>query len=145
MNVFQNIEKLKSLYDSVFDIDLYVGAALESYAGFLSPTMKCFFKMQYRNLKCGDRFFYTSKSSPYPFTDGLNNVILQKIYLFIYNLFLPSQDQLKTILNDSFARLICENSLLTHVPRNAFLTSGLGNREIACADMPELNLSLWKV
>ena len=54
------IEKLKSVYRHVDDIDLYVGGFLETAHGdsILGPVFKCIIGDQFARLKKGDRFFY---------------------------------------------------------------------------------------
>ena len=56
----RHAEKLRRLYRSVDDIDLYVGGFLERPHGdsILGPTFKCIIGDQFARLKLGDRFFY---------------------------------------------------------------------------------------
>merc|ERR1712027_245758 len=85
------IEKLKSVYRSVDDIDLYVGGFLEAAHGdsILGPVFKCIIGDQFARLKKGDRFFYDL---------GNNGNI---------GFSLP---QLNEVRKTSMARLICDNT-----------------------------------
>merc|ERR1711937_653335 len=59
----ENVRKVKSLYDDVDDIDLFVGGILETpdADAVLGPTFKCIVGDQFRRLKQGDRFWYENK------------------------------------------------------------------------------------
>lgn len=54
-------KKLQKVYESVYDIDLYVGAIAETgvRGGSVGPTFACLIGDQFSRLKRGDRFFYT--------------------------------------------------------------------------------------
>ncbi len=53
--------KLRDVYDSPQDIDLYVGAVGEANVagGVVGPTFACLIGEQFSRMKKGDRFFYT--------------------------------------------------------------------------------------
>jgi len=86
-----HINQLRRIYNSVDDVDLYVGGFLEAAHedSILGPVFKCIIGDQFARLKKGDRFFYDlgldSKTS---FT----------------------QEQLDQIRKTSMARLICDNT-----------------------------------
>ena len=56
----QDIEKLKSIYNTVDDIDLFIGAMTEKKVdgSLLGPTFLCLIGDQMSRLRKGDRFFY---------------------------------------------------------------------------------------
>ena len=58
----EDIHKLQHLYESVDDIDLYVGGFLEkpNRGTSVGPTLECLVSQQFQKLKTGDRFFYTN-------------------------------------------------------------------------------------
>lgn len=117
----ENIEKLRSMYESVHDIDLYVGAGLENYVGSLTPSMSCFTIEQYKRFKCGDRFFYTNDVNGHPFTEA----------------------QMTQLKSDSFSRMVCDNTGITQVVPNAFATEGPNNLLTDCSSLPIFDLGAW--
>jgi peroxidase len=54
-------DKLEEVYESVDDIDIYVGGVAEESVrgGVVGPTFACIISEQFKRLKQGDRFFYT--------------------------------------------------------------------------------------
>ena len=64
-------KQLQKVYESVFDIDLYIGAIAETgvRGGAVGPTFACIIGEQFSNLKRGDRFFYTHTNA-----NGLSKV-----------------------------------------------------------------------
>ncbi|TRY69075.1 hypothetical protein TCAL_13287 [Tigriopus californicus] len=58
-------KSLQDVYNSVEDIDLYVGAIAEKnvQGGVVGPTFACLIGEQFSRLKRGDRFFYTHSRS----------------------------------------------------------------------------------
>ncbi|EFX63496.1 hypothetical protein DAPPUDRAFT_268331 [Daphnia pulex] len=84
------VDKFAKLYDTVDDIDLFIGAMSERLApgALVGPTLQCIISDQFLKLKRGDRFFYDLAGQPSSFT----------------------KDQLTEIRRASFARLVCDNS-----------------------------------
>ena len=66
------VDRLKLIYDSVEDIDLFVGGISESAApgALLGPTFQCLIGDQFKRLQHGDRFYYDSSSNPGRFTEA---------------------------------------------------------------------------
>ena len=60
MTSFQDIPKLKRLYSSINDVDLYVGGLLETpiKGSMLGPTFTCIIGENFYRWKFSDRFFY---------------------------------------------------------------------------------------
>jgi peroxidase len=78
----------------------------------------------FRDLKFGDRFYYENGQ------DELTKF---------------TQAQLATIRRASLARLICDTADVTFLQRNAFLfADSVGNPSVSCADIPGMDLSLWR-
>ena len=70
---FQKVEQLKSVYNSVEDIDLFIGMALEnpSNSGALvGKTFLCLIGDQFARLKLGDRYFYDLGNQAGSFSQG---------------------------------------------------------------------------
>lgn len=66
------VSLLKSHYQSVYDIDLYVAGILENHLpnSEVGPTMACLIGEQFRRLKYGDRFWYENSGQVNSFTAG---------------------------------------------------------------------------
>lgn len=90
----QSIAKLKTVYNSVLDIDLLVGLLLETKNGvYAGPVAQFIIEEQFYRLKHGDRFFYSFANSGYPFTSGFYTFFVEMrnktIYIIIF--FRPNQ------------------------------------------------------
>ena len=72
-NNFQVVEKIKYLYKSVDDVDLFVGILGEwaVKGGIVGPVTSCIIADQFARLKDGDRFFYENGGQPHSFTPGV--------------------------------------------------------------------------
>lgn len=80
---------MKKTYKSVEDIDLIAGGLLEKPTkGLFGPTLTCILKDQFERTRSSDRFFFTNKDQPMPF----------------------SESQIKEIKKVTLARIICDNS-----------------------------------
>lgn len=66
--LLQNAEILKKLYDSVDDIDLWIGGLLEDKApgSLLGPVFTDIIAEQFSRLKRGDRYFFENEPSINP-------------------------------------------------------------------------------
>jgi len=113
-----NVRKLKSLYQSVHDIDLPVGAILEkpiegaivgrTYAGILAD--------QFKRLKVGDRFYFENSKQ---FRNG----------------------ELSRIYGVTFSHLICWTiDDIEEVAKNSFIADG---EKVKCSDLPTLTEVLF--
>jgi len=123
------IEKLKSVYRSVDDIDLYVGGFLEAAHGdsILGPVFKCIIGDQFARLKKGDRFFYDLNVD--------RNVAF-------------SLQQLDEVRKTSLARIICDNTdELDSIQPLAFkMPTSRANAVRSCAEnsIPRVNLGVFR-
>jgi peroxidase len=139
------IDLLKSAYESVEDIDLYVGGALESLINLnkyitgetfgciigklslSSSTKSLIFHLcqgeSYTRLMGGDSYFYSHPTNPYPFTS----------------------DQLAIIKKQIIQNVICSTTALTSVQKITFLVGNPSyNQEVPCTIFPKINVSAWK-
>ncbi|GMS96506.1 hypothetical protein PENTCL1PPCAC_18681, partial [Pristionchus entomophagus] len=74
----ENIDLLKHTYDSIDDVDLYVGLLLERVTDptvLLGPTGSHLSAEHFSAFRQGDRFFYESATSPGALTQGARDVI----------------------------------------------------------------------
>lgn len=67
------MERFELLYDSVDDIDLYIGGVSEDKAegALVGPTFQCIIADQFLRLKRGDRYFYDLGRQPGSLTQGM--------------------------------------------------------------------------
>lgn len=120
------IDLLKNVYDSVDDIDLYIGGALESFTSvntvLVGRTFGCIIGEQYRHTMGGDAYYYTHKTSPYPFTDA----------------------QLETISGFVMNNLVCSTSGLTSIQAAWPYVDSEANTKVPCSLFETMNLTAWK-
>ncbi|XP_026330359.1 peroxidase-like [Hyposmocoma kahamanoa] len=66
------INALAILYESVDDVDLFVGGAMEQDVpgSILGHTFQCIVAEQFYRTRVGDRFFYDNSEMPHSFTSG---------------------------------------------------------------------------
>lgn len=120
----ENVRKLKSLYEDVNDIDLFVGGILEipDDDAILGPTFKCIVGDQFLRLKRGDRFWYENKHE-HGFTDA----------------------QLTEIRKFTHASLLCNNNFnIDQIQPSPFLTNNyMDNPLTNCDNFTEIDLSVF--
>jgi len=122
INSFQDLEslmekdavaRLQQLYADVADIDLFVGGLSEKRApgAQVGPTFQCLIRMQFLDLKFGDRFFYEFAGQVGSLTDP----------------------QLQEIRKTSWARILCDtlsDGDFSEVQPLAFREVGLGANKV---------------
>lgn len=120
------INKLKSVYQHVDDIDLFVGGLAERplTGAVVGPTIGCLLGQQFQILKKGDRFWYENNIPPSALT----------------------KDQLQEIRKVSLASLICANmEEIFSVQPEAFIRNDpYLNSPVLCDVFSNVNLQLWK-
>ena len=106
-------QKLKSLYQYPSDIELFPGGLSEtpSEPGKLGPTFSCIIGEQFRNLKFGDRFFFTHENT------GMVKFCHSDLELLR-----------KRTLRD----IICENTEIDELPMNVFKVESPENPSVSC-------------
>ena len=69
---WQGVSVLRSIYPSVDEVDLFIGAVAEKplKGALLGPTFVCLVGDQFARLRRGDRFFYEEAKQPSTFTEG---------------------------------------------------------------------------
>lgn len=114
------INILKSLYAHVDDIDLYVGAQSEwiHRNSATGPTFWCLNKLQFINIRHGDRLWY---ENPGVFT----------------------RCQLREIKKITLAKLLCRNGdSISRIPADVIRYSKYIHL-VDCSTLPEIDLSYW--
>lgn len=114
-------DKLKELYGSVHNIDVWVGGVLEDQVegGKIGPLFRCLLIEQFRRLRDGDRFWYENPS--------------------VFN---PTQ--LRQIKETSLAKVLCDNGdNIDTISENVFLLPELQDGLISCDDLPSIDFRYW--
>ncbi|XP_043286751.1 uncharacterized protein [Venturia canescens] len=119
------IARMKRIYASVDDIDLFPGGMSERplQGGLVGPTFACIIAIQFRQARKCDRFWYETDDPNIRFTEP----------------------QLAEIRKNTLSKVICEN-MDSHVEmqRAAFdLPSNFLNPRVPCGSMPHMDFGPW--
>lgn len=153
------VDKLKSVYNHVDDVDLFVGGFLErpprpgGRDGILGKVFKCIVSNTFAELKFGDRFFYDlgqdsrrgrarshgpgSSDGPPPYTYAHEHVTRTRRF---------TPEQLKEIRKVSMARVLCDNvEGLGELQPNVFYKANFANPSKSCRsnDIPRMNYQVF--
>ncbi|KAI4487501.1 hypothetical protein M0804_005650 [Polistes exclamans] len=121
------IFKLKTLYSSVEDIDLYPAGLAEKSVrgGLVGPTFACIIAQQFSNLRRGDRFWYENDKEESGF----------------------SSRQLQQIRRITFSQVLCltMDNIKTIQPFVFLVADAFRNQRVACNDeiMTQFRLEPW--
>ncbi|XP_072266195.1 thyroid peroxidase [Pyxicephalus adspersus] len=115
------IDKVIELYGHPNNIDVWLGGLIEDLLpnSRTGPLFACLIAKQMKALRDGDRFWY---ENPMVFTET----------------------QRKELEKNSLSRVVCDNTGLSHVPLDAFVTGKYPEDFVLCDSVPSLNLSVWK-
>ncbi|XP_052759385.1 uncharacterized protein LOC113522388 [Galleria mellonella] len=119
------IARLKRIYPTVDDIDLFPGGMSERplQGGLVGPTFACIIAIQFRQLRKCDRFWYENDNPAARFTEH----------------------QLAEIRKTTLSKLICDNfDEESDIQRAAFDLPSDFNPRVPCASLPKLDLSAWR-
>ncbi|XP_069473424.1 eosinophil peroxidase-like [Ambystoma mexicanum] len=113
--------KLMNLYGTPNNIDIWLGGVAEPSlpGGKLGPLLACIIGNQFRVARDGDSFYYE-------------------------NCGLFSSAQRQALERMTLARIICDNTGITEVPRNVFLGNTYPLDFVRCNEIPALDLSAWR-
>jgi peroxidase len=120
---YEGIKLLKKFYKDVDDVDLFVGLNLEDTVsgGLIGPVSACLLGRQFRDLRDGDRFFFSHIGALSP-------------------------NYFQQILNYSLWCFVCQTVDIDQVPLNPFEPPSDGNPLQDCTTCPQLNattLAAW--
>ncbi|XP_055595817.1 uncharacterized protein LOC129746262 [Uranotaenia lowii] len=120
------ISRLKRIYSSVDDIDLFPGGMSERplQGGLVGPTFACIIAIQFRQLRKCDRHWYENDDAVTKFTEA----------------------QLAELRKTTLSRIICENlDIQGDMQRAALdLPSNFLNPRVPCSSMQQIDLSAWR-
>ena len=117
----ETISRIKLVYGDVSKLDLFIGGILEEPVndGLLGPTFSCIIGEQFKNLREGDRLFYSHEG-------------------------VFTKDQLKELYKSSLSAVSCENSVsVDEVPRRAFIKQDPKDY-VKCSSLPKMNFEKWR-
>lgn len=114
--------RLLQTYGSLPNVDLFVGGLAEKAlpGAVVGAVFACIFSKTFVALRDGDRYFYEN-SNP-------------KTALF-------SREQRAQLNRASLSRVICDNTDITQIQRNAFLANDASR--VSCSRLPSVDLSPW--
>ncbi|XP_066250383.1 uncharacterized protein [Euwallacea similis] len=120
------IQRLKTIYPTVDDIDLFPGGMSERplQGGIVGPTFGCIIAIQFRQLRKCDRFWYENEDLRVRFTES----------------------QLAEIRKITLAKVLCDNTdAYSDIQRSAFdLPSNFLNPRVPCNSMPTIDFNAWR-
>ncbi|KAM8977064.1 myeloperoxidase-like [Pelodytes ibericus] len=121
LNNRQLAQNFINLYGTPENIDIWVGGVAETLVqrGRIGELLTCLIGNQFRRARDGDRFYY---ENPSVFTAA----------------------QRRSIEKMTLARVICENTRITEVPRNVFLGNQYPQDFVNCSRITALDLSPWR-
>ncbi|XP_041826711.1 eosinophil peroxidase [Melanotaenia boesemani] len=113
--------KLLELYGTPDNIDIWLGGVAEPFVagGRVGPLFACLIGNQFQKIRQGDRLWF---EKPGVFT----------------------QRQRSALTAARLSKIICDNTGITSVPRDAFSAISNGNQRVRCSDIPSLNLLPWR-
>ncbi|XP_030764452.1 uncharacterized protein LOC115888753 [Sitophilus oryzae] len=122
----ETIQRLKSIYATVDDIDLFPGGMSERplQGGLVGPTFGCIIALQFRHSRKCDRFWYESGDPVVRFTE-------------------PQLAELRKV---TMAKTICDNiDGNSDMQRSAFdLPSNFLNPRVPCSAHPNIDFNAWR-
>jgi peroxidase len=119
---YYQLQKLKYLYKSPEDIDLFSGSMSERHMtdADVGPTIGCINGIQWHHTKFGDKWFYSHKHR-FGFTP----------------------QQLHSIRQTTLTSVLCLNTYIDRLQKWAFFPKSSYNPLINCKTVYDVNLSLW--
>ncbi|KAF7278210.1 hypothetical protein GWI33_008704 [Rhynchophorus ferrugineus] len=120
------IQRLKAIYPTVDDIDLFPGGMSERplKGGIIGPTFGCIIATQFRQLRKCDRFWYENEDPLVRFTEA----------------------QLAEVRKVTLAKILCENTdVYSDMQRSVFdLPSNFLNPRVPCHSLPSIDFNAWR-
>ncbi|XP_036954697.1 eosinophil peroxidase-like [Acanthopagrus latus] len=113
-------DSLMDLYRTTKNIDVWLGAASEPLVrgGRVGPLFACLIATQFQKIRRGDRLWWENKGV---FTDA----------------------QREALKKTSFARIICDNTGITELPKQPFENTPV-SKLTKCSNIPVVDLWPWK-
>jgi hypothetical protein len=120
------IDRMKKVYESVDDIDLFTGGLTESalHGGSVGPTFGCVLATQFQRLRRCDRFWHETGDPFIRFSEA----------------------QLDQIRKMTLSKVLCENSdSVSEIQRQVMdLPDPFLNPRVPCKSLPTIDFSHWR-
>nr|AIY27455.1 thyroid peroxidase [Fukomys anselli] len=115
------VDRILALYKHADNIDVWLGGLAEDFlpGARTGPLFACIIGRQMKALRDGDRFWWENSRV---FTEA----------------------QRQELEKHSLSRVVCDNSGLTHVPRDAFRVGRFPQDFESCERIPGLDLEAWR-
>ncbi|XP_068191410.1 eosinophil peroxidase [Antennarius striatus] len=113
--------RLLDLYRTPNNIDVWLGGVAEPFVrgGRVGPLFACLIAKQFQRIRSGDRLWYENTG--------------------VFSL-----NQRKALSRASLARIICDNTGITNLPKDVFDLVSRKNPFVRCSNVPSVNLLAWK-
>lgn len=113
--------RLLDLYGTPANIDVWLGGVAEPFVrgGRVGPLFACLIATQFQRIRQGDRLWWENPG-----------------------VFSPQQRA--ALSRVTIARIICDNTGIRAVPRDAYSVTSRNNRLTNCSNIPSLNLAAWR-
>ncbi|KAI3362364.1 hypothetical protein L3Q82_012664, partial [Scortum barcoo] len=113
--------RLLQLYGTPNNIDVWMGGVAEPFVrgGRVGPLFSCLIARQFQRTRQGDRLWYENPG-----------------------VFTPAQR--RALSSASISRIICDNTGITSVTRDAFAIPSNRNPLVRCSSIPSVNLQAWR-
>ncbi|XP_069577628.1 eosinophil peroxidase-like isoform X1 [Brachyistius frenatus] len=120
LNNTQLAKKLLELYGTPDNIDVWLGGVAEPFVdgGRVGPLFACLIATQFEKIRQGDRLWWENDNV---FTEAQRNALSET----------------------SLARIICDNTGITEVPKQPFLYHPRGSGYTQCDDIAAFDLRPW--
>jgi hypothetical protein len=120
-------QRLAAIYDSVDDVDLWIGGISEKHYtkdALLGETFGTIVVDQFTRLRDGDRFFYLNELSDLKVLLGSGPKLAAATLIPSENLLLPQKEDLDSDLLDmTLSKLVYLNSTMNHMPDDALVAN----------------------
>ncbi|XP_030598291.1 eosinophil peroxidase-like [Archocentrus centrarchus] len=113
--------RLLELYGTPDNIDVWLGGVAEPFVrgGRVGPLFACLIATQFQRIRQGDRLWY---EKPGVFTALQRNALSRA----------------------TLSKIICDNTGIQSVTRDAFIVLSNSNQLVPCSGIPRLNLAAWR-
>lgn len=116
------VNRLKTRYKSIFDVEYFLAGILENHAkgSLLGPLFQRICAEQFCRTQKGSIFYYESNQQPYPFTLGMFKIRYIWHFTINFNKHNFILEQLKQIRKVTLSLVYCYTTNLQFIQPDAF-------------------------